>query len=79
MPHHRTDLVVVLHVQPAMQKREHQSSAISTGCYLAQMVHVIDYPVTGVATVSSSYDEPGWGMDAVVVLQSCTDSQLSSS
>lgn len=28
-----------------MQKLEHQSFAISTGCYLAQMVHIIDYPV----------------------------------
>lgn len=35
--------------QPAMQKREHQSFAISTGCYLAQMVHIIDYPVTAAA------------------------------
>lgn len=33
----------------AMQKLEHQSFAISTGCYLAQMVHIIDYPVAAVA------------------------------
>lgn len=40
--------------QSAMQKREHQSFAISTGCYLAQMVHIIDYPVTAAAGVAGS-------------------------
>ena len=38
--------------QAAMQKRGHQSFAISTGCYLlAQMVHIIDYPVTAAAAL----------------------------
>lgn len=59
-------VVIILVVQPSMQKLEHQSFAISTGCYLAQMVHIIDYPVSGAAAVAAPL------YAAALLLQSCS-------